>query len=424
MNLVCVAASDQFDRLTEFSNFGRSTVDLAAPGSSVLSAVPAYGPPAFSDGFETELAGIWTTGGTNDSWARITTVAHSGSYSLSDSPGTTYLNDTDSFVRTANPLNLSGQVGCQLSYALRLTTEPAVDRLSVEASTDGGTWTPISDNSGSTNGLFLELTDDLSRFDGAPVLYIRFRLITNSSAVADGAQLDDVAVRCLGSTYTGAEFVYNDGTSMAAPHVSGVAALIWSRYPNLGVEAVRKALLRGVDRTAAMSGKLAAGGRLNACRALREARKLLPKLKLGSASRQRAARDGRATVYARCKSRCTVVASGKVSTSGVSRTYRLKGAARALRGGKREKLVLRLNRRTRAAVKKALAKGRSVSAKVTVTATDRRGSTLAASERSGSAASRKCLAVARPSRRRERCNAGSSISTPSPEPSLGVSSRS
>ena len=241
-------------------------------------------------------------------------------------------------MRTTNALNLSGQVGCQLSYALRLTTEPAVDKLSIEVSTDGGTWTPISDNSGSTNGLFLELTDDLSRFDGAPVLYIRFRLITNSSVVADGAQLDDVAVRCLGSTYTGVEFVYNDGTSMAAPHVSGVAALISrSRYPNLGVEAVRKALLRGVDRTAAMSGKLAAGGRLNAYKSLREARKLLPKLKLGSASGQRAARDGRATVYARCKSRCTVVASGKANTSGVSRTYRLKGAARALRGGKREK---------------------------------------------------------------------------------------
>ncbi len=378
VNLVCVAASDQLDRLTEFSNFGRSTVDLAAPGSSVLSAVPAYGPPAFSDGFETELAGIWTTGGTNDGWARITTVARSGSYSLSDSPGTTYLNDTDSFVRTTNPVNLSGQVGCQLSYALRLTTEPAVDRLSVEGSTDGGTWVPISENSGSTNGLFLELTDDLTRFDGASVLYIRFRLITNSSVVADGAQLDDVAVRCLGSTYTGAEFVYNDGTSMAAPHVSGVAALIWSRYPTLGVEAVRKALLRGVDRISALSGKLAAGGRLNAYRALREAGKLLPKLKLSSASRQRAAREGRVTVYARCKSRCTVVASGKVSTSRASRTHRLKGAARALSGGKRKKLVLRLNRRTRAAVKKDLARGRPVSAKVTVTATDRRGSTARA----------------------------------------------
>ena len=150
VNLVCVAASDQFDRLTEFSNFGRSSVDLAAPGASVLSAVPAYGPPAFNDGFETELAGIWTTGGTNDGWARITTVAHGGSYSLSDSPGTTYLNDTDSFVRTTNPVNLSGQVGCRLSYALRLTTEPGVDRLSIEVSTDGGNWTPISDASGST----------------------------------------------------------------------------------------------------------------------------------------------------------------------------------------------------------------------------------------------------------------------------------
>ena len=179
-NVICVAASDQLDRLAEFSNYGRSTVDLAAPGAGVLSALPAYSPPAFSDGFETELAGIWTTGGTNDGWARITTVAHAGSYSLSDSPGTTYLNDTDSFVRTTNPVNLSGQVGCRLSYALRLTTEPGVDRLSIEVSTDGANWTPISDASGSSNGAFLELADDLTRFDGAPVLYIRFRLMTNA----------------------------------------------------------------------------------------------------------------------------------------------------------------------------------------------------------------------------------------------------
>ncbi|MEA2268321.1 MAG: thermitase [Solirubrobacteraceae bacterium] len=39
-NIVCVAASDQSDRLASFSNYGASTVDIAAPGVNVASAWP------------------------------------------------------------------------------------------------------------------------------------------------------------------------------------------------------------------------------------------------------------------------------------------------------------------------------------------------------------------------------------------------
>jgi subtilisin family serine protease len=35
-----VAASDRGDELAEYSNFGAASVDLAAPGSDVLSTVP------------------------------------------------------------------------------------------------------------------------------------------------------------------------------------------------------------------------------------------------------------------------------------------------------------------------------------------------------------------------------------------------
>lgn len=39
-NLIAVAATNQHDRLANFSNYGPSTVDLAAPGTSVLSTWP------------------------------------------------------------------------------------------------------------------------------------------------------------------------------------------------------------------------------------------------------------------------------------------------------------------------------------------------------------------------------------------------
>ncbi|HEX2175542.1 MAG TPA: S8 family peptidase [Nocardioidaceae bacterium] len=42
-NLLCVAATDNQDRLAYFSNYGTASVDLAAPGESILSTVPTAG---------------------------------------------------------------------------------------------------------------------------------------------------------------------------------------------------------------------------------------------------------------------------------------------------------------------------------------------------------------------------------------------
>jgi hypothetical protein len=63
-----------------------------------------------------------------------------------------------------------------------------------------------------------------------------------------------------------------DGTSMATPFVSGVAALIWARHPGLGADEVRKRLLSTTTRLAGMKGKARTNdlgsGLLNARKAL------------------------------------------------------------------------------------------------------------------------------------------------------------
>ncbi|WP_059171349.1 S8 family serine peptidase [Bacillus sp. FJAT-27445] len=65
-----------------------------------------------------------------------------------------------------------------------------------------------------------------------------------ASFSSTGSELDLVApgVNIFSTTYDG-EYGYNSGTSMAAPHVAGAAAVIWSKEEDLTNEEVKKILL-------------------------------------------------------------------------------------------------------------------------------------------------------------------------------------
>ena len=58
------------------------------------------------------------------------------------------------------------------------------------------------------------------------------------------------------------------GTSMATPHVSGVAALILAHNPGMTYAEVKATILNSVDPVASLKGKTVTGGRLNAFKAL------------------------------------------------------------------------------------------------------------------------------------------------------------
>ena len=58
------------------------------------------------------------------------------------------------------------------------------------------------------------------------------------------------------------------GTSMAAPHAAGAAALLSAYNPNLSVYSLKATLMNTVDQLAAWNGVVKSGGRLNVLRAL------------------------------------------------------------------------------------------------------------------------------------------------------------
>lgn len=272
-NIICVAATDQFDGLASFSNWGQTSVDLGAPGVNILSTWPGYGSPLYAEGFETDFAGRWVTGGTTG-WVRTAEEAFTGSFSVTDSPGGNYAPGANTWIAMRNSVDLSGRTGCRVEYHLWLDTEytsPSVyDALLVEASTDGSSWSWVTGWAGKTGG-WVRMSEDLSAYDGQPAVWIRFRLWANGNQkVGDGAYVDDAEIRCSGPrAYTGSEYAFLRGTSMATPHVTGATALAFAAHPLATAAKVRAAVLGGVDPIPSLAGKTVTGGRLNLYRTLR-----------------------------------------------------------------------------------------------------------------------------------------------------------
>jgi hypothetical protein len=153
---------------------------------------------------------------------------------------------------------------------MELDVELFLDGVYIEASTDGSSWNEVMAWTGSTGDSFFPLEDDFSTYDGQSTLYFRFRLLeSNGSGTGDGAHIDDVQLTCSSSDYSAdTQYNYFEGTSMASPHVSGLAGLIMAAFPTASNTEVKSRILNGVDPNPGLAGITVTGGRINAFNSL------------------------------------------------------------------------------------------------------------------------------------------------------------
>jgi subtilisin family serine protease len=281
-NIIAVAATDQNDNLADFSNYGSSSVHVAAPGVSIYSTKPAR-QTVWSTNFDGGSMDGWGTGGTNNTWGLTTSQCYSGVYSLSVNSGGNYKDNGNSWAM-APVRDLSSCLGTKLNFVFTGQSEFHNDLLYVETSTNGSTWTGQSIYVTTIDGSYVftydfgisrDLSDqwysatvDLGDYDGKSTVYIRFRFTSNSSINYMGWFIDDISVTAASSSYTGTEYQFMSGTSMATPHVTGIAALIWGVDPNLKYSQVKSRILNSVDKKSSLTGKIISGGRINALNAL------------------------------------------------------------------------------------------------------------------------------------------------------------
>lgn len=262
-NVLCVAATDQADRLAGFSNYGSASVDLGAPGTQTLSTYSIRRP--FADNF-----------GAGDFATRWAASGKDGGFALSNEPPLTSLGIADSpgavppanSVResTSAPVALpAGFTQCELEHTRTLTLG-AGDAFYYAVLLDGAVVRSTSPTTSDTGRKRLDLGAVLAAGGN---LQLRFRFTAGPAPDASrGAWIDNVELSCgepIGKA-NGYEFL--QGTSMATPHVSGAAALLFSLHPEAGVSQVRGALLAGVDPVQTLAGRTTSGGRLDLPRAI------------------------------------------------------------------------------------------------------------------------------------------------------------
>lgn len=271
-NLICVAALDQNFALASFSNWGAKSVDVAAPGTNILSTWngshaiindPLVAGPAGWVGSSTTAAkgGGWGNDLVDIGWLFNPASARWGS--------ARYNAGTDD--RIYKTFNLAGADAATLQIMSASNLRNG-DFFRLNFSASGGdpfvSGTQLSAETNTTNLGFTTISPvyDIANCISA-TCSIGFQLTSTAQSITDiGVAIGALQIQ----TTTLASNSYNtlSGTSMAAPQVTGVAALVWAHNPLYTYVELANAIKNSGRSIPALAGRTTSGKAVDAMRAL------------------------------------------------------------------------------------------------------------------------------------------------------------
>jgi subtilisin family serine protease len=269
-NIISVAALDQSYDLASFSNYGKVSVDVGAPGTNIQSewcGTESYISDTLNDG--------WTEGGTLG-WAYVVRDVGYGDENLLAVPsdiwsptGGLYSNNADD--RIWKTFNIDGYDVARLSYWIWYDVENNFDY--VYTYCDDGASDPFSSGSelarftGYTGTYFTRARHIIPSYCIIQNCTIGFNLRSNSIVTGGGAAVVDFRITAISLDNDSYDTI--NGTSMAAPHVAGLAAMIWTFNPAYTYREVIESVKNGGEPASSLYNKTVSGNAVNAMGSLK-----------------------------------------------------------------------------------------------------------------------------------------------------------
>jgi len=265
-NIINVGAIDPTGKLwkdsDQGSNYGAISVDVAAPGTAILSAYPGteYEIPI---GDEEE----WNLEPEKDGWI----FADCQGYRILTDPsnycdGGKYKNNIDHQVWRKVDLS-SYDRACMDDLGISVHVNKG-DFVRMAVKKDGGN--PFAGGSilfswENMNHDYYDYPETLPLYTTADCT-LGFQLQTKDSEPNRGVAINIGSdfTFITGLTLKTDEYQYETGTSMAAPNVAGVVALLWAQYPEATYKDIILALFDGAKPMGKLKGKTCTGGLVNA----------------------------------------------------------------------------------------------------------------------------------------------------------------